>query len=552
MMRKKSLQEKQLIGLKESRHMANTPPQGFTRLAGSERTLPAHTRWIEPVDPHQHIEVSVYLRDPAAGELAESTDAHAQQPGQQLSRAEYIARHSATPEDLARIEQFAHQHHLSVTEVNPASRKVVLAGTVGHMSAAFATELHHYEHNGQRFRGRSGYLHVPNEVDQVIEGVFGLDNRPQAQPHLRVAKPVGTPQARPNGYTPPQLAQLYDFPTGVDGTGECVALIELGGGYNEQDLTTFFQQLGIAKPQVISVGVDGGKNSPGDPNGADGEVALDIEVVGGVAPGTRIAVYFAPNTDRGFIDAITQAVHDTTNNPSVISISWGSPEVNWTSQAMTTMDQAFQTAAALGITVCVAAGDNGSSDGVSDQKAHVDFPASSPNALGCGGTRLDAASGTVSDEVVWNETANGEGATGGGISDTFPLPSWQANAKIPPSINDQHVGRGVPDVAGDADPQTGYQVYFDGQSTPIGGTSAVAPLWAGLIALINQKRGKAVGYLNPYLYQNYQQLAQSKALRDVTSGNNGGYSASSGWDACTGLGSPDGAQLLQALLASQS
>ncbi|HEX7736719.1 MAG TPA: S53 family peptidase [Ktedonobacteraceae bacterium] len=527
--------------------MSDTPSQGLERLAGSERTLPPHARWLEPADPHLRIEVSVYLRDPAADEQTGQGSAHAQQPGQQLSRAEYIARHSASPEDLAKIEQFAHEHHLQVTEVNPASRKVVLAGTISRLEAAFATELHRYEQNGRRFRGRSGYLHVPGEIETIIDGVFGLDNRQQAQPHFRLARDP----RRPNGYTPPQLAQLYDFPPGLDGSGECVALIELGGGYNDADLTAYFQQLGVAKPQVISVSVDGGTNSPGDPNGADGEVALDIEVVGGVAPGAKIAVYFAPNTDRGFIDAITQAIHDTTNNPSVISISWGSPEVNWTSQAMNTMDQAFQTAALLGVTICVAAGDNGSSDGVNDNKAHVDFPASSPNALGCGGTRLDATGSQVSDEVVWNETTTGEGATGGGISDIFPLPNWQANAHVPPSVNDQHTGRGVPDVAGDADPMTGYQVYFDGQSVPIGGTSAVAPLWSGLIALINQKRGKPVGYLNPYLYQNYQQLAQNKALRDITSGNNGSYSAVPGWDACTGLGTPDGALLLQALLATQ-
>jgi kumamolisin len=530
--------------------MANTPPQGFIRLTGSERSLPAHARWIAPVDPHERIEISVYLRDPAADEHSGGIGAHARHPGQQLSRAEYIALHSASPQDLAAIEKFAHEHHLHVIEVNPASRKVALAGTVGHLSAAFATELHHYEHEGRRFRGRSGYLHVPSAIEAVIDGVFGLDDRQQASPHFRVARPHA--QARPNGYTPPQLARLYDFPAGADGTGECVGLIELGGGYNDSDLTTYFQQLGIAKPQVISVSVDGGTNSPGDPNGADGEVALDIEVVGGVAPGAKIAVYFAPNTDRGFLDAITQAIHDTTNNPSVISISWGSPEANWTSQATTTMDQAFQTAAALGVTVTVAAGDNGSSDGVNDNKAHVDFPASSPNVLGCGGTRLDSSGGQVADEVVWNESANGDGATGGGISDVFPLPIWQASAQVPPSVNDQHTGRGVPDVSGDADPLTGYQVYFDGQSVPIGGTSAVAPLWAGLIALLNQKRGKAVGFLNPYLYQHYTQLSQSKALRDVTSGNNGSYSAGPGWDACTGLGSPDGALLLQALLTTLS
>lgn len=529
--------------------MANIP-QGFTRLAGSERRLPAHARWVKPVDPREHIDVSVYLRDPAAHTLAGDVETHAQRPGQQTSRADYIALHSANPDDVRKLEHFAHQHHLAVTEVNLAARKMVLSGTVDHMMAAFATELHHYEHNGRTFRGRSGYLHVPDDLAPIIEGVFGLDDRPQARAQIRIVGPAaGGTRA---GYTPPQLARLYDFPAGLNGKGECIALVELGGGYNDQDLTTYFGQLGIPKPEVVSVSVDGAKNSPGDPNGADGEVALDIEVAGALAPGARIAVYFAPNTDRGFLDAITQAVHDTTNNPSVVSISWGSAESNWTNQAMTTMDQAFQAAASLGVTICAAAGDGGSSDGVNDQKAHVDFPASSPYALGCGGTRLDASGSQVTDEIVWNESATGDGATGGGVSDFFPLPAWQANAQIPPSVNDQHKGRGVPDVAGDADPQTGYQVYFDGQSTPIGGTSAVAPLWAGLIALLNQKRGKAVGYLNPFLYQQYQQLARSKALRDITSGNNGAYSAGPGWDACTGLGTPDGALLLQALLASQS
>lgn len=529
--------------------MANIP-QGFTRLAGSERRLPAHARWVKPVDPQEHIDVSVYVRDPAGRALAGNVDTHARQPGPQMSRADYIVLHSANPEDVRKVEHFARQHHLTVTEVNLASRKIVLSGTVGHMMAAFATELHHYEHNGRTFRGRSGYLHVPDDLAPIIEGVFGLDDRPQARAQIRIVGPAAGSRAA--SYTPRQLAQFYDFPASLDGKGECIALIELGGGYNDQDLTTYFGQLGIPKPEVVSVSVDGAKNSPGDPNGADGEVALDIEVAGAIAPGARIAVYFAPNTDRGFLDAITQAVHDTTNNPSVISISWGSAESSWTGQAMTAMDQAFQTAASLGVTICAAAGDNGSSDGVNDQKAHVDFPASSPYALGCGGTRLDASGNQVTDEVVWNESAAGDGATGGGVSDFFPLPPWQVNAQIPPSVNDQHKGRGVPDVAGDADPQTGYQVYFDGQSTPIGGTSAVAPLWAGLIALLNQKRGKAVGYLNPFLYQQYQQLAQSKALRDVTSGNNGAYSAGPGWDACTGLGTPDGALLLQALLSSQS
>lgn len=531
--------------------MANQPRHGFARLSGSERKLPANVRRIKPVDPRERIEVSVYLRDPSAARLGGDLNAHAKRPGQSISREAYIAEHSANPEDIASVEAFARAHQLDVVEVDPVTRKIVLAGTVSQLTRAFDTELHHYATDGETFRGRSGYLHVPAALEKVIEGVFGLDDRPQAQPHVRLA--CAAPAARPAGYALPQLVKLYNFPSDLTGSGQCVAIIELGGGYNEGDLTTYFAQLGISRPEVISVSVDGGQNSPeGNPNGADGEVALDVEIIGAVAPGARIAVYFAPNTDRGFLDAINQAVHDTTNNPSVVSISWGAPESSWTQQAMTAMDQAFQAAASLGVTVCCAAGDSGSSDGVDDQRAHVDFPASSPYALGCGGTRLESSGDTVTSEVVWNELAGGNGATGGGISDIFDLPTWQTKVQVPPSLNAQRNGRGVPDVAGNADPQTGYQVYVDGESASIGGTSAVSPLWAGLIALLNQKLGKPVGYLNPFLYQNYTSLLKNKALRDVVSGNNGGYSAGPGWDACTGLGTPDGALLLQALLESLS
>ena len=213
---------------------------------------------------------------------------------------------------------------------------------------------------------------------------------------------------------------------------------------------------------------------------------------------------------------------------------------------MQTFDQAFQDAAALGVSVCCASGDNGSADMAQnwDGKAHVDFPASSPSVLSCGGTHLDASAGAVTSEVVWNDLPTG-GAGGGGVSDTFALPAWQAQSHVPPSANPGgHVGRGVPDVCGDASPRSGYIVRVDGQQTVIGGTSAVAPLWSGLIALLNQHFGHPVGYLNPVIYG---LPASAKAFRDITSGNNGAYRAGAGWDACTGLGSPDGANLMAAL-----
>jgi kumamolisin len=310
-------------------------------------------------------------------------------------------------------------------------------------------------------------------------------------------------------------------------------------------LQKYFSSSGAGEPTVVSVVVDHGKNAPTNPNGADGEVQLDIEVVGTVAPGAKIAVYFAPNTSQGFQDALTTAIHDATNKPSVISISWGSAESTWTAQAMTAFDSAAQDAAALGITICAAAGDSGSSDGVSDGSNHVDFPASSPHILACGGTSLRSANGKITSETVWNDGSGG-GAGGGGFSTQFPLPAWQASAKIKPPSGG---GRGVPDVAGDADPETGYSILVDGQSLVIGGTSAVAPLWSALIALLNAKLGKPLGFLQPVIYG---LPASADAFNDITSGSNGAFSAGPGWDAASGLGSPSGQNLLNALSTTTS
>ena len=306
-------------------------------------------------------------------------------------------------------------------------------------------------------------------------------------------------------YTPPQLAKIYNFPTGVTGKGQTIGIIELGGGYVNADLNEYFKGLGLASaPTVSAVSVNGARNSPtGQPGGPDGEVMLDIEVAGAIAPDCNIVVYFAPNTDRGFLSAVHAAVYDDVNKPSVISISWGGAEGTWTKQSLRAFNQAFKAAGALGVTVCIAAGDGGSEDGVNDGRVHADFPASSPYVIACGGTRLLAPNDAIDSETVWNDGARG-GGTGGGVSDFFPLPSWQTNAHVPPSGNPaHHVGRGLPDVAANADPVTGYDVRVDGQDMVIGGTSAVAPLWAGLIALANQSLGKSIGYLNPILYEQF-------------------------------------------------
>jgi len=497
-------------------------------LQGSERAEPEASVRHGACDLSERAAVTIVLR-PRERPPGAPADRAKPYP----TRADYALAYGADPADVVLVERFARDMGLVVLESNVARRSVVVEGTLGELGRAFGTSISLYARDGVTFRGRTGTLSVPRALDGIVAGVFGIDTRPQARAQFRPASAAAT------SYSAPTVARAYGFPTGVTGAGETIAIIELGGGYVASDLATYFKSVGVTVPSVTSVSVDGATNAPtGSVNGPDGEVELDIEVAGAVAPGAKIVVYFAPNTDRGFLDAVTTAIHDTANAPSIVSISWGGPESTWTAQSTSAFDTAFADAAALGITVTVAAGDNGSSDGVTtDNDNHVDFPASSPHALACGGTTLRLSGAAIASETVWNDGSSG-GATGGGVSDVFPLPTYQAGAGVP-VVDDASgaPGRGVPDVCGDADPETGYAVVVDGSSTVIGGTSAVAPLWAGLIALLNERAGKPVGFINATLYAN------PHALRDVTTGNNGAYRAGPGWDACTGLGSPNGPAL---------
>ena len=513
----------------------SAPTQKRVVLPRSERAVPPNATHIGRTDPKQPVSVSVIVK------RRNALDLHAL-GGQVVSREDFDTQYAADPASFDALRSFAHDHGLSVDEAasSLSRRTLVLRGPAQAMEQAFGVELHDYKEakTKRRYHTFTGTVSLPETHAPLVEAVLGLDARPIAKPHFRYLKNLKKKKkpkaAQPGPFNPPQVAALYSFPTGVNGAGQAIGIIELGGGYTTSDITTYFGGLGIAPPTVVAVSVDGGTNSPGDPNGADGEVALDIQVAGSMAPGARIAVYFAPNTDQGFIDAITTAVHDTANKPSVISISWGGPESSWAQSSVTALDDACQSAAALGVSITVASGDNGSSDGVSDGGNHVDFPASSPHVLACGGTELIGSGSTISSETVWNDGSQG-GATGGGYSTLFPLPTWQTSAGIAGS------GRGVPDVAGDAAPESGYNILVDGQQEVVGGTSAVAPLWAALLTLINQKKGTPVGFVNPTLY------GDAKDFRDITQGNNGTYKAGPGWDACTGLGSPNGQELTAAL-----
>ncbi|GBR09973.1 peptidase S53 propeptide [Acetobacter oeni LMG 21952] len=445
---------------------------------------------------------------------------------------------------MARVEEYIQAHGLKVDEADAARHIIRISGTVKQACAAFQPEklgMFRFAGKAEPCMAREGNLSLPASISSDIVAVMGFDERPVARAHFRRRKErAGNPQQIASAaqaaisWSPVAVAKHYGFPDDVTGAGQTIGLIELGGGFTSEQMTSYLQSLNIGRTgTLLAVSVDNSTNAPdGNPDGADGEVQLDIEVAGSVAPGANIVVYFGPNQGSGFFDALNTAVHDSTNRPSVISISWGGPENGWVAQDMDAMDQTMQAAAAMGITVTVASGDNGASDG-SDQPLMVDFPASSPHALGCGGTHLPR----IGAETVWNDGTSG-GASGGGYSTHFDRPDWQSG--------NSNIGRGVPDVAGNADPESGYDVSIDGTATVIGGTSAVAPLWAALLALANQKNGNPAGFINPKLYET------PSALNDITEGNNNGYQAGKGWDPVTGLGSPRGQAVVTMIRESGS
>jgi kumamolisin len=501
-------------------------------ISGSERAPVRGARRVGKVPADERIEVTVRLRRSHRFDVAKALRRSA---SRRMTREELATRFGASAKDAAVVEEFAREHGLSVGRIDLGRRSITLRGTAQAMQDAFRVKLAAYRTPDRvRYRQRQGGISVPPAVHRVVEGVFGLDDRPQARPHFRLLRRrLGgrrTPHAAGTSFTPTELAKLYEFPSG-SGAGERIALIELGGGYDPGEMTRYFKGLGLATPPILdAISVDGAHNAPdGSPDSDDGEVVLDIEVAGAVAPRASIAVYFAPNTDRGFLDAVTTAVYDP--KTTVVSISWGGPEESWTGQMRSAFEDAFQEAAALGIPVFIAAGDDGSSDGVGDGRNHADFPASAPHAIACGGTRLATTGSSISNEIVWGPPSR-NGATGGGFSRYFSRPKWQKGV-----VSGGGTKRGLPDVCADADPETGYEVLVDGQRFVIGGTSAVAPLWAGLAAVCNAKAKKKPGFLAPSLYRT------PASFRDITKGSNGSYQAKAGWDPCTGLGSPIGTKL---------
>jgi kumamolisin len=475
---------------------------------------------------------------------------------------------SAYKKDIRAVERFAVRHGLAILSSSAGRRAVVLRGSSDRYASAFHVKVSSTTIHGKPFRVRLGDIYVPEELHNIVEAVIGFDNRPFARAHVRVSPRATTPvlptvvaaasdEALPDGLSPVDVAAMYNFPPEFDGTGQTIAIVECGGGFRHEELHTYFQSIGVKPPRVTVASFPGcGTNAPGqnavDPTNCDVEVMLDIEVAGAIAPGADIVVYFARDSSaQSFLTTLTAILHDTVNKPSIISLSWGGPEELTTGQFKDQFDQLLEEAAALGITVCASSGDNASADYEPDdprwdKKPHTDFPASSPWTLACGGTKLYVSGRQITDEEVWHDGPND--GTGGGISGHFEQPAYQKAAGAPLA----KAMRGVPDVSANAAPSSGYKILCDGQLFPdhskplpaIGGTSAVAPLWAALIARLNQALNTRLGHFNPLLYQ----LASgTPVLKEVTRGDNGDYRAGAGWNACTGLGRPDGQKLLDAL-----
>jgi kumamolisin len=501
-------------------------------LVRSARDVPADATRARAVAPDQTLKVSVIIRRRRPLRLAE-LERH-------LTREEYLATYAADPADFDAIRTFARRYDLVVDEAvsSLARRTIVLRGATDAMEKAFGVELYHYIRDaGGEFFGYAGEITVPTEIAPMIEAVLGLDRRAVATPHIVIGEADSSPGGG-KGFTAPEMAALYSFPTG-SGRDQSVGVLELGGGYTPADMKTYFDALGMKVPRITDVSVDGdGENSPGQDQKADNEVALDLQVIGSIVPDARIAVYFASGIFE-LVDALSTAVHDAVNSPTVISVSWGVSDLS--EQGMAAMfEDECQSAAALGVTVLASTGDEGATNG--EPYLTVQAPASCPHVLACGGTTISVKGGVIVEEKVWNNGA--KHATGGGVSSIFPVPTWQSvgaiqikpvkGAAAPPR------NRALPDVAGNADSNIGYKIYRDGTWHVAGGTSAVAPLWAALITICNELTHSAAGFVNQTLYND-----KGTAFRDIIHGDNAGYKqmgyeATVGWDGCTGLGSPYG------------
>jgi kumamolisin len=543
-------------------------------LKGSNRPAPRNAKRLGNVEHNKHVEVTVTLRGPKLPDV--STVAK-----KALSRRQLAAQYGAKAADADMVARGLKNYGLTVENISLGSRGMRVSGSVAQMEAAFQAKLGIYRSITQGdFRGREGDIRIPAELNGIVTGVFGLDERRVAQRRLPVAAARRVPAKAPaKGKAPRRTGGLqplgpadfearYNFPPGT-GKGQQIGIAEIGGGYFHGDLEAYCSKFGRPVPKVTTVSVglkpltlkqinqlpEKGRNRE---LLATTEVMMDVQGVAGLCPGAEIFVYFTPFNQKGWVDLLDTVISGSPAKPVTLSISYGLPEddSDWSKAARKVINDRLHAAALLGITVCVASGDDGSGDGLTDGRSHVDFPSSSPFVLSVGGTMLTGTKTTVA-EVAWWESpgthAGNGGATGGGVSVLFPRPKWQrVHIK---SLNSGSIdGRVTPDVSALAGPPL-YDLILLGVDRPNGGTSASAPLWAALIARLNANLPfkKRQRFLTPLLYEKLPggKTVGQLALLDITVGQNAsypkpgvGYHAEIGYDAVSGWGAPNGKELL--------
>jgi kumamolisin len=457
------------------------------------------------------VAVSLKLRDEAGLRkfLSEVSNPHSPEYRHFLTPAEFTARYGPTRAEVTAVTSFLAAHGLTVKPVQANSQVVDATGTAGQIEQTFSTRLGVYRQAGKTFYANETAPAMPAGVAGAITGVAGLDNHGIRQAHDE--KATARPQTA-GGYGPSDLTSAYSVNGLGDGSGVSVALWEFDG-YQAGNISAYDSNYGLSSSTPTTVSVDGA-NYDSSPGQGQGEVELDIEIVNAMAPAATTYVYEAPNSDAGQIDMAAKIASD--DKVSVTSISWGQCETQSASATLSSTDNALAQGTAEGISFYSASGDSGSDD-CGDGTTAVDYPASSPDVAGTGGTTLNGPG----SETAWN-------GSGGGVSAVYS-------------------NRNVPDVSADADPNTGYAIYSAGAWQVYGGTSCAAPLWSGITALFDAHSGKKLGNPDSAYASIGNGSSYASAFNDITSGSNGAFSAGSGYDNVTGWGSPIASGLYTAL-----
>ena len=430
-------------------------------------------------------------------------------------------------EIIEEVKCYFSEYNFTFDDSDPHSILLECDCTVEDFEKAFHTKVAVYETvNHHSYLAHSSPLCLPAHIATCIMYVSGLtieekfETRTPTLPQATHEEQTGWDY----GFSLPALGAYYNFPTDVSGKGECIAIVELGGEFKTSDITKYFKAVNLPKPAIKVVG------TPPKPKSiaANTEVTLDIQIASALAPNATIVVYYA----KTILDALRLIINDKENRPSVVSISWAAEEGYYSESQLEEFDHVLYEAALLGITIIAASGDYGAFN--RQQYLNVSMPSSHPYVLGCGGTMPWIEDDEIKKEVVWNES-EGKSSSGGGFSDVYATPEYQTNA----------IGhcpeRGVPDISAFSGSENGYQIIFNGKRMVIGGTSAATPLWAALVALMNEKLGYRLGFANELFYK----LMGSEGFNQILYGNNQYYSAGPNWNPCTGLGSPNGNKLFE-------